>query len=75
MKKLHFYATLIFFLKIVGILSLGAAISVFVRNESNFIRLFIEVFSTILVASGWSILMNNIEWKIFNYFYDRRDEE
>ena len=75
MKKLHFYATLIFFLKIVGILSLGAAIYVFVRNESNFIRLFIEVFSTILVASGWSILMNNIEWKIFNYFYDRRDEE
>ena len=75
MKKLHFYATLIFVLKIVGILSLGAAISVFVRNESNFIILFIEVFSTILVATGWSILMNRIEWKIFEYYYDRRNEE
>ena len=75
MKKLHFYATLIFLLKIVGILSLGAAISVFIRNESNFIILFIEVFSTILVATGWSILMNRIEWKIFEYYYDRRNEE
>ena len=75
MKKLHFYAALIFFLKIVGILLFGAAIPDIVKNESNFIRLFIAIFITLLLASGWSVLMNKIQWIIFTHFYDRGNEE